>query len=315
MTRRIKVALWGSTQKFQIIDLDELGGATLGQNIYYQGKLLDPRDVLNQLGRGNTTVVAGGGGGGGTRPPVPGGGPRTTDDLDEGRYNFYFTPNRAIDAVGGALLDSDDIDFTYDSGAHTITAELKPTGVTAGTFGDGTHTLQVEVDDKGRIVSITVVPISGGGGAVWGAITGTLSDQTDLQAALDDKADRDADQTFRTRHGDTGGGDIFTRNTWHGPVAYEYWADETGTRIFGTGPDAFPATAWCFFLGSAPSGFGTDPLAIDLATGELNAPFMTSTTQSPGDNSTKVATTAYVDAAASGSSIASIRRITALRAY
>src|SRR5690606_8851065 len=30
---------------------------------------------------------------------------------------------------------------------------------------------------------------SGGGGAAWGDITGTLSDQTDLQGALDDKAD------------------------------------------------------------------------------------------------------------------------------
>lgn len=31
-------------------------------------------------------------------------------------------------------------------------------------------------------------PAGGGGGAAWGAITGTLSDQTDLQAALDAKA-------------------------------------------------------------------------------------------------------------------------------
>lgn len=32
--------------------------------------------------------------------------------------------------------------------------------------------------------------VGGGGGAVWGSITGTLSDQTDLQAALDAKLDK-----------------------------------------------------------------------------------------------------------------------------
>jgi len=34
------------------------------------------------------------------------------------------------------------------------------------------------------------VAASGGGGGTWGSITGTLSDQTDLQAALDAKADK-----------------------------------------------------------------------------------------------------------------------------
>lgn len=35
-------------------------------------------------------------------------------------------------------------------------------------------------------------PTGGSGGGAWGSITGTLSDQTDLQSALDDKADDDA---------------------------------------------------------------------------------------------------------------------------
>jgi len=105
---------------------------------------------------------------------------------------------------------------------------------------------------------------------------------------------------LRTRAGDTGGADIYTRNIWHGPVSYNYWADGSGSRIFGSGPDGSPATAWCFFLGSSPLGLGSDPLAIDLTTGEVNAPILTSTTQSAGDNSTNVATTAYADAAAAG---------------
>jgi hypothetical protein len=41
----------------------------------------------------------------------------------------------------------------------------------------------------------TTINASGGGSAAWGAITGTLSDQTDLQAALDAKQPLDADLT------------------------------------------------------------------------------------------------------------------------
>jgi len=37
-------------------------------------------------------------------------------------------------------------------------------------------------------VSLTIYPPVSSGGAVWGDITGTLSDQTDLQSALDAKA-------------------------------------------------------------------------------------------------------------------------------
>lgn len=35
------------------------------------------------------------------------------------------------------------------------------------------------------------IKVAGGGGGTWGSITGTLSDQTDLQTALDNKADKD----------------------------------------------------------------------------------------------------------------------------
>lgn len=38
-------------------------------------------------------------------------------------------------------------------------------------------------------VWLQTYPQAGGGGGAWGSITGTLADQTDLQAALDDKAD------------------------------------------------------------------------------------------------------------------------------
>jgi len=50
-------------------------------------------------------------------------------------------------------------------------------------------------------------------------------------------------------------------------------------------------------------------------TGPVSAATLSSTTQSPGDNSTKVATTAFVAAATSGGSSTTARRIVLLEAY
>jgi len=48
----------------------------------------------------------------------------TTADLSESG-NLYFTDPRARAAVGNILVDSSDIDFTYNSGTPSITASLK----------------------------------------------------------------------------------------------------------------------------------------------------------------------------------------------
>jgi hypothetical protein len=47
----------------------------------------------------------------------------TTTDISEGT-NLYFTDERAQDAVGNALVDSDTIDFIYNDGANTISADV-----------------------------------------------------------------------------------------------------------------------------------------------------------------------------------------------
>ena len=54
--------------------------------------------------------------------------PSTTDGLTEGSTNLYFTSERAEDAVGAILTDTDTIDLTYtdnDASAGTITADVK----------------------------------------------------------------------------------------------------------------------------------------------------------------------------------------------
>lgn len=65
--------------------------------------------------------------------------------------NLYFTDERAQDAVGGALVDSSTIDFTYDDGTGTITAAVIPGGVDHGSLaglGDDDHT-QYHNDARG----------------------------------------------------------------------------------------------------------------------------------------------------------------------
>ncbi len=63
----------------------------------------------------------------------------TTTNIAEGT-NLYFTDERAQDAVGNILLDTSSIDFTYNDGGPTITADIK-TAFTDGLYYrlDGTN--------------------------------------------------------------------------------------------------------------------------------------------------------------------------------
>ncbi|SFF65381.1 hypothetical protein SAMN04488541_11201, partial [Thermoflexibacter ruber] len=55
--------------------------------------------------------------------------------------------------------------LTINNGAIN-SDKLSTTGVTAGTYGGATGVPQITVDNKGRITSITVIPISGSGGPI-----------------------------------------------------------------------------------------------------------------------------------------------------
>lgn len=78
--------------------------------------------------------------------------------------------------------------------ANKKISELSAAGALAGTE-------LVEVVKGGVNVQTTTQDIAdlggGGGGGTWGSITGTLSSQTDLQNALNDKADSDATYTSK----------------------------------------------------------------------------------------------------------------------
>ena len=84
-----------------------------------------------------------------------------------------------------------------DIAVGDLTGDVATSGSTATTLatvnsgpgqcGDATHVCQVTTDGKGRVTAQAAVSITGTGNPTWGSITGTLSNQTDLQNALNGK--------------------------------------------------------------------------------------------------------------------------------
>ncbi len=70
----------------------------------------------------------------------------TTDDVEEGQWNLWFTNRRAQDAVGAILTDTDTIDLAYVGGT-SITATLKD----LSDSGAGAALVKLTRDTKGRI--------------------------------------------------------------------------------------------------------------------------------------------------------------------
>lgn len=101
---------------------------------------------------------------------------RSTNDLPEGG-NLYYTNERVDDRVNALLQAGSNVTLTYDDNLNTL----------------------------------TIASTGGGGSPDWGDIGGTLSDQTDLQSALDAKTDESI--TITAGVGLTGGGDLSANRT------------------------------------------------------------------------------------------------------
>ncbi len=102
--------------------------------------------------------------------------------------------NAAVDAVTGGDLSFSGINGTF-SGDVSVAGALSVTGTTTlsgplsvnGSTGVAGYVLQSTGTSAQWVATSTLGISGGGGGGVWGGITGTLSDQTDLQSVLDTK--------------------------------------------------------------------------------------------------------------------------------
>ena len=76
-------------------------------------------------------------------------------------YNPYIDQSGTLvtlaeyiqDVAGGGIVDSSEIDATYDDTAGTTSLALKTTGVTAGSYGSTTKIPTFTVDSKGRLTA------------------------------------------------------------------------------------------------------------------------------------------------------------------
>ena len=96
----VRVPIYNTPAKcITIADPNATNGAALGINLFYNGKLLNPQDILNIFAPSSITKL---GAGSSAPAPVPYG-DLTTDIVTEGA-NLYFTDERAIAALTGPLL-------------------------------------------------------------------------------------------------------------------------------------------------------------------------------------------------------------------
>jgi len=185
---------------------------------------------------------------------------------------------------------------------------------TAPTATVGTNTTQ--------IATTAFVLANASSGASWGSITGTLSSQTDLQGALDAKAPLASPSLTGTPLSTTAAAD--TNTTQIATTAYVIGqASSTtpannGTAAVGTSakyaradhvhatdtsraPLASPTFTGTVTIPAGASISGFAPLASPSFTGTPSLPTgTTAVTQTAGNNTTAVATTAFVTTATSG---------------
>lgn len=169
-------------------------------------------------------------------------------------------------SLQGALADSalqpnDNISELYNDVGY-ITASSLPT------VNDGTLTIQVNGSDLATFsanqANDTIANISIPNAAEWGNITGTLSDQTDLQNALDAKVTNNATGIKALAVGST------SQSTAEGGVAVGYGARANSTYATAVGEESRANNTNTTVIGKAAKA--TEARAIAIGSGaEANA--------------------------------------------
>lgn len=189
-------------------------------------------------------------------------------DSTIGGYGDIVTYNAAdfADSTQGALADTalqpnDNISELNNDVGYITSAALP-------TVNDGQLTIQVNGSDVATFTANqandTIANISIPNAAEWGNITGTLSDQTDLQTALDAKVTNNATGTKALAVGDT------SQSTAEGGVAVGYGARANSTYATAVGEEARANNTNTTVIGKAAKA--TEARAIAIGSGaEANA--------------------------------------------
>lgn len=112
-----RVPVYGNESKAVHVEPGATKGATVGTNLYGpDGSVVKWSDIVNVPASSHSASSS----------------LATTDDLDEGSYNLYFTNKRARDAVGGILLNSANVTLAYNATAPSIVADLTDITPTSG---------------------------------------------------------------------------------------------------------------------------------------------------------------------------------------
>lgn len=175
----------------------------------------------------------------------------------------------------GALAAKNTADYATD-------VTNKPTLGTMASVNDASSDDKTYGRKNGTWVEVTG---GGGGGGTWGSITGTLSDQTDLQNALDTKSDItllaeefDSSKTYYAENWCTKDGKLYQFRAQHTGAWDPLYVDERVAVEY----------LWYKYGQCAPIGSPT-------FLGTPKAP-----TPTAGDSSTQIATTAFVQGEISG---------------
>lgn len=147
--RLARVPIYGNAAKAVTVNLDATVGAQIGTNLLMPDGTIATTAKLQALlappaGNGSAAIS-------------------TTDDLEEGAWNLYFTKRRAQDAVGEILHDSANVTLRYmvDGDTPSITADLTDL-VDSGAGA----LLAITVDGKGRVTGTRDATITGTAGRI-----------------------------------------------------------------------------------------------------------------------------------------------------
>ncbi len=267
----------------------------------------------------------------------------TTGDITGGKYNSVAisgssTPTLSVtgtSSISGSNTGDNAVNSLYSGLVSNATHTGEVTGSTSLTVDKTAITNKTQVtavgtdyilisdtSDSGNLKKALASDLTGSGSAAWGSITGTLSNQTDLQNALDGKVDENGAITGATKTKITydakglvtSGADATTADIADSSnrryvtdaqlaVIGNTSGTNTGDQTNITG-NAATVTTNANLTGPITSVGNATSIASQTGTGTTFAmsasPTFTGSplapTQSANDNSTKIATTAYADA-------------------